>query len=56
MTTSITRPPKDLRYQEKQEDALLAAFRRLEPAERCKLIRRAQMRRSWCKMPLENQG
>lgn len=47
MTTSITRPPKDLRYQEKQEAALLEAFRKLEPAERYKLIRRAQMRRSW---------
>lgn len=48
MTTSITRPWKDLRTrEEKQEDALLAAFRRLEPAERFKLIRRARMRRSW---------
>jgi len=46
--TSITRPWKDLRTrEEKQEDALLAAFRRLEPAERFKLIRRARMRRSW---------
>lgn len=33
--------------QENQEDALLAAFRRLEPAERHKLIRWAQLRQSW---------
>lgn len=48
MTTSITRPWKDLRTpQEKQEAALLAAFRQMEPTERQKLVRRARMRRSW---------
>jgi hypothetical protein len=49
MTTSITRPPgTDVRrHQEKQEDALLAAFRQMEPGERFKLVRRARLRRGW---------
>jgi hypothetical protein len=48
MTTSITRPWKAVRTpQEKQEEALLAAFRQLEPGERFKLVRRAKMRRGW---------
>ena len=47
MTTTITRPWQDLRTpQEKQEAALLAAFRNLEPRERHKLIRFARLRRS----------
>jgi len=47
LTTTITRPWKDRRTpQEKQEDALLAAFRKLEPTERSKLVWRARMRRS----------
>jgi hypothetical protein len=47
MSTSITRPPMAQRVLWKQEDALLEAFRKLAPAERFKLIRRARMRRSW---------
>lgn len=48
MSTSLTRPWKDLRTREtKQEDALLAAFRQIEPGERFKLVRRARLRQSW---------
>jgi hypothetical protein len=47
MSTSITRPPIAQRIQQKQEDSLLEAFRKLAPAERHKLIRRARMRQSW---------
>lgn len=49
MTTIICRRPgTDIRTrEEKQEATLLAAFRRLEPGERFKLIRRARMRRNW---------
>lgn len=40
MSTSITRPWKDRRTPaEKQEAALLAAFRRMGPRERFKLLR-----------------
>lgn len=47
MTTSITRPWRDLRTpREKQEDALLEAFRRLVPRERMKLVRFARLRQS----------
>ena len=38
--TEICRPMKDLRsLAEKQEGALLAAFRRMKPRERVKLLR-----------------
>jgi hypothetical protein len=43
MSTSITRPYKDRRTPaEKQEAALLAAFRRRGPRERFKLLRAAR--------------
>ena len=45
MSTSITRPWKDRRTQsEKQEAALLAAFRRMGPRERFKLLRQTRNR------------
>jgi hypothetical protein len=46
MTTRITRPYKDRRTPaEKQEAALLAAFRRMGPRERFRLLRAATMPR-----------
>jgi hypothetical protein len=40
MTTAITRPLSDNRtLAEKQEAALVAAFRRMQPRERFKLLR-----------------
>lgn len=47
MTTSITRPPwVDVRTTaEKQEDALVAAFRRMGQRERVKVLRFARLRR-----------
>lgn len=46
MTTYITRTLKDRRtLQEKQEAALVAAFRQLNPADRVRLIRRARLLR-----------
>lgn len=52
MTTHICRPWKDLRTpQERQEAALLAAFRQLTPGERWKLVKLARLRRSWRILP-----
>lgn len=43
MTTSITRPLKDLRTpQERQEAALVAQFRQMSPRARTKLLRQAK--------------
>lgn len=49
MTSCVERNPDAPGQQliQKQEEALLAAFRKLSPRERVKLIRMARLRRSW---------
>ena len=48
MTHICRRPGTDIRTrEERQEAALLAAFRRLGQRERFKLVRFARLRRSW---------